>query len=120
MYGCARGSVGTVVLGDRGDSADSCRLRQIFRKQPAHGRVAGGGGAAPHYHADQETVATVHGGHEVEAGGVGESGLHAVDAGNAAEQVIMTPDGPAVKFERRRREKMVILREAVLNCTSQN
>ena len=57
----------------------------------------------------------MHRGDEVEAGRAGVAGLDAVDAFDLAEQVIVVADRLAVIDEGRRREIVVVAREALLD-----
>ena len=86
--------------------AATVRLRrglfEIFGKQVAHDGVARPAAAASHHDADQMAVAAAHRGHEIEARRTGVAGLDAVDALDAAEQVIVVADRLAVVVERGR------------------
>ncbi len=90
-------SIGAIALGDRGDRAGGRGLGKVFGEQAAHDGIARAAAAAAHDDADQEAVAAMHRGHEVEAGSAGVAGLDAVDAVDAAEQVIVVGDGLAAE-----------------------
>ena len=63
---------------------------------------------------------TAHREDDVEAGIVDVAGLHAVDAGNAAEQVIVVAHLSAVVGERARAEVVVVIRKAILDGAGEN
>ena len=90
-------------------------LDKVFGEQAAHDGIARAAAAAAHDDADQEAVAAMHRGHEIEAGSAGVAGLDAVDAVDAAEQVIVIGDGLAAEAEGRGREIAIVAREAVLD-----
>ena len=63
------------------------------------GRAVLGGGCSKH-HGDQVTAIAGGAGHDIETGGTGEAGLHAIDAGIAAHQAIMGRDDGGAQLQR--------------------
>ena len=106
---------GRAILGDRSDRALGRAAFQMFGKQVAHDCIARAAGAAAEHDADQMAVAALDRGDEVEAGGAGETGLDAVDALDAAEQLVVIADRLAAIVEAVGREVPVVAREAVLD-----
>ena len=113
------GGFGRVALGDRGDGALAGGLFEIFGEQVAHDGVARAAAAASQDHADQEAVAAVHRGHEIESRGARVTGLDAVHAFDAADQVIVIADRLAMIVERCRGEVAIVARKAVLDGAAQ-
>ena len=83
--------------------------------QAAHQRIARIGGAAAEHHRDEVTIVALDRGDDIEAGIMDVTGLDAVDAGNAAEQVIVVAHLLAAELESPRGEVVVILRKAVVD-----
>ena len=78
-------------------------------------RIARIGGAAAEHHRDEVTIVALDRGDDIEAGIMDVAGLDAVDAGNAAEQMIVVAHLLAAELESPRGEVAVILWKAVVD-----
>ena len=70
--------------------------------------------AAAEHHHDQVAFVAVQVDRDVEAGGADEAGLDSVDAGDAAEQMVVVAHAVAVPHEMADREEVEVLRETIL------
>ena len=92
----------------------------MLAEQLAHARIAAAGTGSAHDDGDHVSIAAVHRGDEIEAGGADVAGLDAIDPFNPPEQTIVVADPLAAEAERAGREILVVAREALLDRASED